>query len=132
MVKKKQNNFIFSAFDTFPLAIRDADLKAKIRAQRTKDYFYGVSQTLCPHSVVYNLSEIKIVKAYLRPAPPSNTLPIGANTTSFSPLRVKEVSLDKENETIVILAVSQIERDLENNDIPDDVAWQPVFGFIAM
>uniref|UniRef100_A0A6B2L5X8 Protein CLP1 homolog n=1 Tax=Arcella intermedia TaxID=1963864 RepID=A0A6B2L5X8_9EUKA len=56
---------------------RDQSVRRKARSNRIREYFYGRSGELCPHSTVIPFHNIRVLKTNVGPQAPISALPIG-------------------------------------------------------
>jgi polyribonucleotide 5'-hydroxyl-kinase len=69
---------------------RDPAYRRKTRMNRIREYFYGLSGDLCPHSTVVDFKDVVIYKVGGGPQAPQSALPIGAQST-VDPVRLVEI-----------------------------------------
>jgi len=69
---------------------RDVQFRRKCRMNRVREYFYGITGDLCPHSLVLDFKDVIIYKVGGGPAAPQSALPIGAEPT-VDPVQLNEV-----------------------------------------
>lgn len=74
---------------------RSRELRKASRANRVRDYFYGVSRDLMPHSETSPVSDLQIYRVGPGQRAPSSALPIGA-ASSQEPLRLHPVRINNE------------------------------------
>ncbi|GAB2294325.1 Protein CLP1 [Dionaea muscipula] len=100
---------------------RNAKYRQKSRGYRIREYFYGISNDLSPHSNVANFSDLSIYKIGGGPQAPRSALPIGAEPAA-DPTRVVPVNISQDLLHLV-LAVSFAKE-------PDQIISSNVAGFI--
>ncbi|KAL9269625.1 CLP1-like protein [Drosera capensis] len=83
---------------------RNAKYRQKSRGYRIREYFYGISNDLSPHSNVANFSDLSVYKIGGGPQAPRSALPIGAEPAA-DPTRVVQVNISQDLLHLV-LAVS--------------------------
>ncbi|KAL9263448.1 CLP1-like protein [Drosera capensis] len=83
---------------------RNAKYRQKSRGYRIREYVYGISNDLCPHSNVANFSDLSVYKIGGGPHAPRSALPIGAEPAT-DPTRVVQVNISQDLLHLV-LAVS--------------------------
>ncbi|KAG0600344.1 hypothetical protein M758_11G026100 [Ceratodon purpureus] len=83
---------------------RNSKYRQRTRVQKTKEYFYGLSNDLSPHSSVANFSDLQVYRIGGGPQAPRSALPIGAEPTA-DPTRVVPVGFSRDL-LHVVLAVS--------------------------
>jgi polyribonucleotide 5'-hydroxyl-kinase len=70
---------------------RSVDYRRQTRMDKMREYFYGPSGDLCPHSSVVDFSDVQVFRIGGGPRAPTSALPIGAERT-VNPTRVVEVT----------------------------------------
>ncbi|CAN1153101.1 Protein CLP1 homolog [Linum perenne] len=100
---------------------RSPKLRQKSRSYKIREYFYGISNDLSPHSNIANFNDLLVYRIGGGPQAPRSALPIGADPVS-NPLRVTTVNIDHDL-LHVILAVSYAQE-------PDQIVSSNVAGFI--
>ncbi|XP_048230757.1 protein CLP1 homolog [Ricinus communis] len=100
---------------------RSSKVRQKSRSYRIREYFYGISNDLSPHSNVANFSDLSVYRIGGGPQAPRSALPIGADPVA-DPLRVAAVNIDRDL-LHVVLAVSYAQD-------PDKIVSSNVAGFI--
>lgn len=83
---------------------RNSKYRQRTRVLKTKEYFYGLSNDLSPHSSVANFSDLQVFRIGGGPQAPRSALPIGAEPTA-DPTRVVPVGFSRDL-LHVVLAVS--------------------------
>ncbi|GAB2237520.1 hypothetical protein Droror1_Dr00015422 [Drosera rotundifolia] len=74
---------------------RNAKYRQKSRGYRIREYFYGISNDLSPHSNVANFSDLSVYKIGGGPQAPRSALPIGAEPAA-DPTRVVQVNISQD------------------------------------
>nr|XP_016513218.1 PREDICTED: protein CLP1 homolog isoform X3 [Nicotiana tabacum] len=100
---------------------RNAKVRQKARGYRIREYFYGPSNDLSPHSNVVNFGDLFIYRIGGGPQAPRSALPIGAEPAA-DPTRLVSVSINRDLLHLV-LAVSYANE-------PDQIISSNVAGFI--
>ncbi|KAK4736783.1 hypothetical protein R3W88_000480 [Solanum pinnatisectum] len=100
---------------------RNAKVRQKARSYRIREYFYGPSNDLSPHSNVVNFSDLFIYRIGGGPQAPRSALPIGAEPAA-DPTRLVPVSISRDLLHLV-LAVSYAKEQ-------DQIISSNVAGFI--
>lgn len=60
---------------------RPTQFRRKTRMNKVREYFYGVSGDLCPHSTIVDFKDVQVVQIGGGPAAPLSALPVGATST---------------------------------------------------
>ncbi|KAL5140367.1 Protein CLP1 [Glycine soja] len=100
---------------------RNAKVRQKARSYRIREYFYGLSNDLSPHSNIANFSDLFVYRVGGGPQAPRSALPIGAEPAA-DPTRVVPVNINRDLLHLV-LAVSFAKE-------PDEIISSNVAGFI--
>ncbi|CAI0453508.1 unnamed protein product [Linum tenue] len=100
---------------------RTQKLRQRSRSFRIREYYYGISNDLSPHSNIANFNDLFVYRVGGGPQAPRSALPIGADPVA-NPLRVAPVTIDGDL-LHVVLAVSYAQE-------PDQIASSNVAGFI--
>jgi len=70
---------------------RDPASRRKARSNRIKEYFYGKTGDLCPHSTLIPFHSFKVYKTNVGPQAPMSALPIGVQPT-VDPMKPREIT----------------------------------------
>ncbi|GAB4858952.1 Protein CLP1 [Ancistrocladus abbreviatus] len=100
---------------------RNSKYRQRSRGYRIREYFYGLSNDLSPHSNVANFSDLSVYRIGGGPQAPRSALPIGAEPAA-DPTRVVPVNISQDMLHLV-LAVSFAKE-------PDQIISSNVAGFI--
>jgi len=74
---------------------RSAQVRRQIKNNKIREYFYGPTGDLCPHSTVVEFKDIIIFRVGGGPAAPASALPIGFAPT-VDPVQLTEIQLAPE------------------------------------
>jgi len=74
---------------------RDTDYRRKSRTEKIKEYFYGPTGDLSPHSTLVDFDDFVLLRVGGGPQAPSSALPIGAERT-INPTRLLKVAPTQE------------------------------------
>jgi len=85
-----KNIKVIKLFKSGGVVTRDPPYRRKPRMNRIREYFYGISGDLCPHSTVVDFKDVVIYKVGGGPLAPQSALPIGAQS-SVDPVRLVEI-----------------------------------------
>ncbi|KAL9644386.1 hypothetical protein ABK040_006954 [Willaertia magna] len=97
------------------------DQKSKIGQLKIKQYFYGITRALSPHSITVRFDDIILCRIGSAWKAPTSALPIGQKS-SFNPCEVKQVEYSELNK-FSILGVSHA-------NTLDEVLTKNIFGVI--
>ncbi|XP_061357957.1 protein CLP1 homolog [Gastrolobium bilobum] len=100
---------------------RNAKVRQKARGFRIREYFYGLTNDLSPHSNIANFNDLFVYRVGGGPQAPRSALPIGAEPAA-DPTRVVPVNMNRDLLHLV-LAVSFAKE-------PDEIISSNVAGFI--
>ncbi|KAK4603956.1 hypothetical protein RGQ29_012462 [Quercus rubra] len=100
---------------------RNAKFRQKARSYRIREYFYGLTNDLSPHSNTASFSDFFVYRIGGGPQAPRSALPIGAEPAA-DPTRLVPVSINPDL-LHVVLAVSFAKE-------PDEIISSNVAGFI--
>ncbi|KAG2389108.1 hypothetical protein C9374_014508 [Naegleria lovaniensis] len=100
---------------------RTKEHRSKTNQLRTKQYFYGASRSLSPHSIVVKFDDINLCRIGSEWQAPESVLPIGAKS-SFNPVEIKQVDFS-EITKFSIIAVSHASS-------LDEVLTKNIYGIV--
>jgi polyribonucleotide 5'-hydroxyl-kinase len=96
---------------------RDSNYRRKCRMMRIREYFYGISNNLCPHQFILDFRDVVIFKIGGGPQAPQSALPIGAQPT-VDPVRLIEIIPGSEIvHSILGVSHAKIQEDILNTNI---------------
>ncbi|GLJ05625.1 hypothetical protein SUGI_0021580 [Cryptomeria japonica] len=121
MLNGKPNIDIVKLHKSGGVVSRSPKYRSRMREFRTREYFYGPSNDLSPHSSVASFSDLHIYRIGGGPQAPRSALPIGAEP-SADPNRVVQITINSDL-LHVVLAVSYAKE-------PDQLLSSNVAGFI--
>ncbi|XP_020082571.1 protein CLP1 homolog [Ananas comosus] len=121
VLKSKPNVDIVKLHKSEGVVLRNQKVRQKARSFRIREYFYGLSNDLSPHSNIINFSDVSIYRIGGGPQAPRSALPIGAEPVA-DPTRVVAVNINRDLLHLV-LAVSYAKE-------PDQIISSNVAGFI--
>ncbi|GJY93161.1 protein CLP1 [Tanacetum coccineum] len=104
VLKRKPNVDVVKLQKSGGVVSRNSKFRASARSQRIREYFYGLSNDLSPHSSIANFSDLAIYKIGGGPQAPASALPIGAQPVA-DPMRLVPVNINRDLLNLV-LAVS--------------------------
>ncbi|XP_019156851.1 PREDICTED: protein CLP1 homolog [Ipomoea nil] len=120
-LKSKANVDVVKLQKSGGVVSRNAKVRQKSRGYRIREYFYGPSNDLSPHSNIANFSDLSIFRIGGGPQAPRSALPIGAEPAA-DPARLVPVNINRDLLHLV-LAVSYAKE-------PDQIISSNVAGFI--
>ncbi|XP_019149829.1 PREDICTED: protein CLP1 homolog [Ipomoea nil] len=120
-LKSKPNVDVVKLQKSGGVVSRNAKVRQKSRGYRIREYFYGPSNDLSPHSNIANFSDLSIFRIGGGPQAPRSALPIGAEPAA-DPARLVPVNINRDLLHLV-LAVSYAKE-------PDQIISSNVAGFI--
>lgn len=123
VLKNKPNVDVVKLQRSGGVVSRSQKARQKARSYRIKEYFYGLSNTLSPHSNTANFGDISVYKFGGGPQAPRSALPIGAEPTA-DPTRLIQVNISQEMLHLVV-GVSYAKE-------PDQIISSNVAGFICI
>jgi polyribonucleotide 5'-hydroxyl-kinase len=88
--QNKKNIHILKLAKSGGVVTRDTPFRRKCRMNRVREYFYGITGDLCPHSTVVDFKDVCIYRIGGGPAAPQSALPIGAQPT-VDPVQLVEI-----------------------------------------
>ncbi|GLT36128.1 hypothetical protein SLA2020_105300 [Shorea laevis] len=121
VAKNKPNVDVVKLQKSGGVVSRNAKVRQKARSYRIREYFYGLTNDLSPHSNIANFSDLFVYRIGGGPQAPRSALPIGADPVA-NPLRVTPVNIDSDL-LHTVLAVSYAKE-------PDQILSSNVAGFI--
>ncbi|KVH92731.1 Pre-mRNA cleavage complex II Clp1, partial [Cynara cardunculus var. scolymus] len=104
VLKRKPNVDVVKLQRSGGVVSRNSKFRASARSQRIREYFYGLSNDLSPHSSIASFSDLAIYKIGGGPQAPASALPIGAQPVA-DPMRLVPVNINRDLLNLV-LAVS--------------------------
>ncbi|KAJ0712436.1 putative pre-mRNA cleavage complex subunit Clp1, P-loop containing nucleoside triphosphate hydrolase [Helianthus annuus] len=104
VLKQKPNVDVVKLQKSGGVVSRNSKFRAIARNQRIREYFYGLSNDLSPHSSIANFSDLAIYRIGGGPQAPASALPIGAQPVA-DPMRLVPVNINRDLLNLV-LAVS--------------------------
>jgi polyribonucleotide 5'-hydroxyl-kinase len=69
---------------------RSSQYRRKARMNKIREYFYGINDSLSPHSIIVKFEDVHIVKIGGIMSAPKSALPIGAKS-SIDPVEIRDV-----------------------------------------
>nr|DAD34793.1 TPA_asm: hypothetical protein HUJ06_005433 [Nelumbo nucifera] len=121
VLKNKPNVDVVKLQKSGGVVSRNAKVRQKARSYRIREYFYGLTNDLSPHSNIANFSDLFIYKIGGGPQAPRSALPIGAEPAA-DPTRLVSVNINRDLLHLV-LAVSFAKE-------PDQIISSNIAGFI--
>lgn len=121
VLKSKPNVDVVKLQRSGGVVSRNAKVRQKARNYRIREYFYGLSNELNPHSKIVNFSDLSVYRFGGGPQAPRSALPIGAEPAA-DPTRLVPVNINRDLLHLV-LAVSYAKE-------PDQIISSNVSGFI--
>ncbi|KAJ3692009.1 hypothetical protein LUZ60_012359 [Juncus effusus] len=121
VLKTKPNVDVVKLHKSGGVVQRNTKLRQKSRSVKIREYFYGISNDLSPHSTILNFTDISIFRVGGGPQAPRSALPIGAEPTA-DPVRVVPVNVSQDLLHLV-LGVSYAKE-------PDQIISSNVAGFV--
>ncbi|KAL3844252.1 hypothetical protein ACJIZ3_001655 [Penstemon smallii] len=121
VLKNKGNVDVVKLQKSGGVVSRNAKVRQKSRAYKIREYFYGLSNDLSPHSNIVNFSDLCIYRVGGGPPAPRSALPIGAEPAT-DPTRLTPVYINRDLLHLV-LAVSYAKE-------PEEIISSNVAGFI--
>ncbi|KAF8691525.1 hypothetical protein HU200_040672 [Digitaria exilis] len=103
------------------VVLRNSKYRQKSRGFRIKEYFYGITNDLAPHSNIVNFSDVSVYRIGGGHQAPRSALPIGAEPVA-DPTRLVAVNISTDM-IHTVLAVSYAKE-------PDEIISSNVAGFI--
>ncbi|KAK1298731.1 hypothetical protein QJS10_CPB14g01393 [Acorus calamus] len=95
VLKKKSNVDIVKLHKSGGVVPRNTKFRQKARSFRIREYFYGLTNDLSPHSNVANFGDISVYRIGGGPQAPRSALPIGAEPAA-DPMRLVLVNISHE------------------------------------
>ncbi|KAK6928274.1 Polyribonucleotide 5'-hydroxyl-kinase Clp1, P-loop domain [Dillenia turbinata] len=121
VLKNKPNVDVVKLQKSGGVVSRNAKVRQKARSYRIREYFYGLSNDLSPHSNIANFSDLVVYRVGGGPQAPRSALPIGAEPAA-DPTRLVPVTINRDL-LHSVLAVSFAKE-------PDQIISCNVAGFI--
>ncbi|KAK1359535.1 hypothetical protein POM88_044009 [Heracleum sosnowskyi] len=121
VLKSKPNVDVVKLQKSGGVVSRNAKVRQKARGHRIREYFYGLTNDLSPHSNVASFSDLTVFRVGGGPQAPRSALPIGAEPAA-DPTRLVQVKIDRDLLHLV-LAVSYAKE-------PNEIISSNVAGFI--
>ncbi|XP_050224930.1 protein CLP1 homolog [Mercurialis annua] len=121
MLRSKPNVDVVKLQKSGGVVSRSSKVRQRTRSYRIREYFYGISNDLSPHSNSANFSDLSVYRIGGGPQAPRSALPIGADPVA-NPLRVTAVNIDRDL-LHVVLAISYAQES-------DEIVSSNVAGFI--
>ncbi|KAJ4808661.1 hypothetical protein LUZ62_021227 [Rhynchospora pubera] len=121
VLKGKPNVDVVKLHKSGGVVQRNAAIRQKTRSFRIREYFYGPSNDLSPHSNIINFSDISVYRVGGGPQAPRSALPIGSEPAA-DPMRLVAVNISQDL-LHSVLAVSYAKE-------PDQIISSNVAGFI--
>ncbi|GAA0183858.1 mRNA polyadenylation factor [Lithospermum erythrorhizon] len=121
VVKSKGNVDVVKLQKSGGVVSRNVKVRQKARGFRIREYFYGLTNDLSPHSNIVNFTDLSIFRVGGGPQAPRSALPIGAEPAS-DPTRLTPVTINRDLLHLV-LGVSYAKE-------PDEIVSSNVAGFI--
>lgn len=121
VLKSKPNVDVVKLHKSGGVVSRNPKVRISARSQRIREYFYGLSNDLSPHSNIVNFSDLSVYRIGGGPQAPMSALPIGAQPAA-DPTRLVPVNINRDLLHLV-LAVSFAKE-------PDQIMSSNVAGFI--
>ncbi|URE28332.1 Pre-mRNA cleavage complex II protein Clp1 [Musa troglodytarum] len=104
VLKSKPNVDVVKLHKSGGVVLRNQRVRQKTRSLRIREYFYGLSNDLSPHSNIVNFTDISVYRIGGGPQAPRSALPIGAEPVA-DPTRLVAVNINRDLLHLV-LAVS--------------------------
>ncbi|KAL4195227.1 hypothetical protein AMTRI_Chr05g72260 [Amborella trichopoda] len=121
VLKTKPNVDIVKLHKSGGVVPRNPKFRQKARSYRIREYFYGPSSDLSPHSSIASFNDVIIYRCGGGPQAPRSALPIGAEPTA-DPTRLVPATMNQDM-LHLILAVSYAKE-------PDQIITSNIAGFI--
>ncbi|KAL8097807.1 protein CLP1 homolog [Apium graveolens] len=121
VLKSKPNVDVVKLQKSGGVVSRNAKVRQKARGHKIREYFYGLTNDLSPHSNVASFSDLTVFRVGGGPQAPRSALPIGAEPAA-DPTRLVQVKIDRDLLHLV-LAVSYAKE-------PNEIISSNVAGFI--
>ncbi|CAL9130068.1 unnamed protein product [Musa textilis] len=121
VLKSKPNVDVVKLHKSGGVVLRNQRVRQKTRSLRIREYFYGLSNDLSPHSNIVNFTDISVYRIGGGPQAPRSALPIGAEPVA-DPTRLVAVNINRDLLHLV-LAVSYAKE-------ADQIISSNVAGFI--
>jgi polyribonucleotide 5'-hydroxyl-kinase len=121
ILKDKPNVDVVKLQRSGGVVSRNLKFRQKSRSVRIREYFYGPSNDLSPHSNIANFNELCVYRVGGGPQAPRSALPIGAEPAA-DPTRLVLVNINRDLLHLV-LAISFAKE-------PDEIISSNVAGFI--
>ncbi|KAM7268876.1 hypothetical protein ACFE04_011042 [Oxalis oulophora] len=119
--KNKPNFDVVKLQKSGGVVSRNAKYRQRSRSYKIREYFYGLSNDLSPHTNFANFSDLHVYRVGGGPQAPKSALPIGADPVA-NPLRITPVNVDRDL-LHVVLAISYAKE-------PEEIISSNVAGFI--
>ncbi|KAL6960711.1 Protein CLP1 [Sarracenia purpurea var. burkii] len=121
VLKSKPNVDVVKLQKSGGVVSRNGKVRQKARSYRIREYFYGLTNDLSPHSNIANFSDLSVYRIGGGPQAPRSALPIGAEPAA-DPTRLVPVTINRDLLHLV-LGVSFAKE-------PDQIISSNVAGFI--
>ncbi|KAH7651190.1 polyribonucleotide 5'-hydroxyl-kinase protein [Dioscorea alata] len=121
VLKNKPNVDVVKLHKSGGVVTRNVKVRQKSRSSAIREYFYGITNDLSPHSNIVNFSDISVYRIGGGPQAPRSALPIGAEPIA-DPTRLVSVNINRDLLHLV-LAVSYAKE-------PEQIISSNVAGFI--
>lgn len=121
VLKSKPNVDVVKLQKSGGVVSRNPKVRQKARGYRIREYFYGLTNDLSPHSNIANFSDLSIYRIGGGPQAPRSALPIGAEPAA-DPTRLVPVNINRDLLHLV-LAVSYAKE-------PEQIVSSNIAGFI--
>lgn len=106
------------------VVIRSTHHRRKTRMNKIREYFYGLNDTLSPHSIVVKFEDVCFLKIGGHVAAPKSALPIGAKS-SIDPVEMNEVEPTDASLVHGVLGLSQANK-------KEDVLLSNIAGLVYL
>ncbi|KAM5581470.1 hypothetical protein ABKV19_010608 [Rosa sericea] len=121
VLKNKPNVDVVKLQKSGGVVSRNVKFRQKSRSHRIREYFYGLSNDLSPHSNIANFGDLSVFRIGGGPQAPRSALPIGAEPAA-DPTRVVPVNINRDL-LHMVLAISYAKE-------PDEIISSNVAGFV--
>ncbi|PIA62508.1 hypothetical protein AQUCO_00200490v1 [Aquilegia coerulea] len=124
VLKTKPNVDVVKLQKSGGVVSRNPHARKKARNHRIREYFYGLTNDLSPHSNIASFSDLFVYRIGGGPQAPRSALPIGAEPAA-DPMRLVPVTINNHDLLHSVLAVSFAKE-------PDQIISSNVAGFICI
>ncbi|XP_071711547.1 protein CLP1 homolog [Rutidosis leptorrhynchoides] len=116
VLKRKPNVDVVKLQKSGGVVSRNSKYRQSARSQKIREYFYGLSNDLSPHSSIANFSDLAIYRIGGGPQAPASALPIGAQPVADR-LRLVPVNItaDLVNQVLAVSFAKEQDQILSSN-----------------